>query len=164
MDAVRLSRPSLIRQGRRLEYFTIVWNSLEAIVSIIAGLFAGSISLLGFGLDSAIEVASGTALLWRLHHDFDVSRRNQVEHSTLRFVGACFIALALYIVYESCSTLIRHETSRSSIPGIIIAAAAVIVMPMLARASAGSLPGSGVRPCTPIPNKPIFVPTCLRSC
>ena len=71
MDAVRLSRPGLIRQGRRLEYFTIIWNSLEAIVSITAGLFAGSISLVGYGLDSAIEVASGTALLWRLHHDFD---------------------------------------------------------------------------------------------
>ena len=143
MNAVRLSRSGLIRQGRRLEYFTIVWNSLEAIVSITAGLFAGSISLVGYGLDSAIEVASGTALLWRLHHDLDPSRRNRVERSTLRFVGACFIALALYIVYESCSTLIRHETPRPSIPGIIIAAAAVIVMPTLARAKRQVAAGIG---------------------
>ena len=98
MDAVSLNRPGMIRRGRRLEYFTVAWNSLEAAVSIIAGLFAGSISLVGFGLDSAIEVASGAALLWRLRHDSDPSRRNQVERSTLRFVGACFIALALYIV------------------------------------------------------------------
>jgi divalent metal cation (Fe/Co/Zn/Cd) transporter len=143
MDAVGLSRPSLIRLGRRLEYFTIVWNSLEAMVSIIAGLFAGSVSLFGFGLDSAIEVASGTALLWRLHHDFDASRRTQVECSTLRFVGACFIALALYILYESCSTLIRHEIPGPSIPGLIIAAAAVIVMPVLAKAKRWVAAGIG---------------------
>ena len=143
MDAVSLSRPGLTRQGRRLEYFTIVSNSLEAIVSIVAGLFVGSISLLGFGLDSAIEVASGTALLWRLHHDLDPARRNQVERSTLRFVGACFIALALYIVYESGSTLIRHEAPQPSIPGIIIAAAAVFVMPKLARAKRRVATGIG---------------------
>src|SRR5215469_12955023 len=134
MDSIGLTRGELVRRGQRLEYFTIGYNWLEGVISIAAGLIAGSVSLLGFGLDSAIEVASGTALLWRLHHDLDPSRRNQVERSTLRFVGACFIALALYIVYESCSTLIRHETSRPSIPGIIIAAAAVTVMPMLARA------------------------------
>ena len=164
MNAVRLSRPGLIRQGRRLEYFTIVWNSLEAIVSIVAGLFAGSISLLGFGLDSAIEVASGTALLWRLHHDLDPSRRNQVERSTLRFVGACFIALALYVVYESCSTLIRHETPRPSIPGIIIAAAAVLVMPMLARAKRQVAAGIGSGAMHADSKQADFVPTCLRSC
>jgi len=143
MDAVSLSRPGLIRQGRRLEYFTVVWNSLEAIVSIVAGSLAGSISLLGFGLDSAIEVASGTVLLWRLHHDLDPSRRNQVERSALRFVGACFIALALYLVYESSSTLIRREAPRRSIPGIVIAAAAVIIMPMLARAKRRVAAGIG---------------------
>jgi hypothetical protein len=71
MDAVSLNRPGMIRRGRRLEYFTVAWNSLEAAVSIIAGLFAGSISLVGFGLDSAIEVASGAALLWPLRHSVE---------------------------------------------------------------------------------------------
>jgi divalent metal cation (Fe/Co/Zn/Cd) transporter len=143
MDAVSLNRPGMIRRGRRLEYFTVAWNSLEAAVSIIAGLFAGSISLVGFGLDSAIEVASGAALLWRLRHDSDPSLRNQVERSTLRFVGACFIALALYIVYESCSTLIRHESPQPSIPGIIMASAALLVMPMLAKAKRRVAAGIG---------------------
>jgi hypothetical protein len=115
MDAAGLSRPGLIRRGQRLEYFTIVWNSLEAIVSIVAGLLASSIALIGFGLDSVIEVASGTSLLWRLHHDLDELRRNQVERSTLRFVGARFIALGLYIVYESCSTVIRYEAPQASV-------------------------------------------------
>jgi divalent metal cation (Fe/Co/Zn/Cd) transporter len=112
----------------------VVWNSLEALVSIIAGFVAGSVALVGFGLDSLIEVTSGGALLWRLHHDLDPSRREQVERITLKIVGWCFIALALYIAYESGSTLIHHETPERSIPGIIVGAAAVVVMPFLARA------------------------------
>jgi divalent metal cation (Fe/Co/Zn/Cd) transporter len=92
------------------------------------------VSLIGFGLDSAIEVASGAALLWRLHHDLDHSRRERVELTTLRIVGGCFLALALYILYESGSTLMGHETPERSIPGIIIAAVSVVVMPLLARA------------------------------
>src|SRR5215471_18509443 len=107
MDAVAVSRPDLVRRGQQLEYFTIAYNSLEGLVSIVAGLFAGSVSLVGFGLDSAIEVASGAALLWRLHHDLNPSRREQVERTTLRIVGWSFLALAAYIAYES--TLILHE-------------------------------------------------------
>lgn len=108
------NRQELVRRGQRLEYFTIVYNSAEGLVSIIAGIVARSVSLIGFGLDSLIEVTSGAALLWRLHHDFDHSRREQVEWTTLRIVGACFLALAAYIAYESASTLIRHEP-----PGVI---------------------------------------------
>jgi divalent metal cation (Fe/Co/Zn/Cd) transporter len=74
------------------------------------------------------------ALLWRLHHDLNRSRREQVERITLRIVGWCFVALALYIAYESGSTLIRHQLPERSIPGIIVAAVSVVVMPMLARA------------------------------
>ena len=128
-------RQNLIRRGQRLEYFTIVWNSAEALVSIVAGLIAGSISLVGFGLDSMIEVASGTALLWRLHHDLNPSRREQVERITLRIVGGCFMLLALYIAYESVFTLIRQESPERSIPGIIVAAASMTVMPMLTKAT-----------------------------
>ena len=102
------NRGQYVRRGQRLEYFTIAYNSLEGAASIVAGLLAGSVSLVGFGLDSMIEVASGAALLWRLHHDMDISRREQAERTALRTVGACFVALALYIVYESSSTLIRH--------------------------------------------------------
>ncbi|MGA2136890.1 MAG: cation transporter [Bryobacteraceae bacterium] len=132
-----------MRTGRRLEYFTIGYNSAEALVSIIAGLIAGSVSLIGFGLDSVIEVASGTALLWRLHYDFNRSRRERVERLTLRIVGGCFLALAAYILYEAGSKLIGHEAPERSIPGIIVAAAAVIVMPLLARAKRRVAAGIG---------------------
>ena len=73
-------------------------------------------------------------MLWRLHHDLNRSRREQVERITLRIVGWCFVALALYVGYESGYTLIRHEPPERSIPGIIVAAVSVVVMPLLARA------------------------------
>jgi divalent metal cation (Fe/Co/Zn/Cd) transporter len=133
-NAVPVSRQELVRRGEKLEYFTIAWNSLEALVSIVAGAIAGSVSLVGFGLDSLIEVTSGAALLWRLHHDLDPSRREQVERSTLRIVGLCFVALAIYIGFESAASLLRHEVPERSLPGIIIAALSVMVMPLLARA------------------------------
>jgi divalent metal cation (Fe/Co/Zn/Cd) transporter len=138
-------RQELVRRGKRLEYFTIGYNSLEGLVSIVAGLIAGSVSLIGFGLDSLIEVTSGAALLWRLHHDLDHSRREQVERTTLRIVGACFIALTVYILYESGSTLIRHDSPERSIPGIIVAAVSVVVMPLLARAKRRVASGIGSR-------------------
>ena len=137
------TRHDLVRRGQRLEYFTIAYNSLEGLVSIVAGLIAGSVSLIGFGLDSLIEVTSGAALLWRLHHDLDHSRREQVERTTLRIVGRCFIALAVYILYESGSTLIGHESPERSIPGIIVAAVSVVVMPLLARAKRRVAAGIG---------------------
>jgi divalent metal cation (Fe/Co/Zn/Cd) transporter len=129
-----LNRLDLVRRGQRLEHFTIAYNSAEGLVSIVAGLVAGSVSLIGFGLDSLIEVTSGAALLWRLHHDLNPSRREEVERTTLRIVGACFIALAMYILYDAGKALISHEAPHRSIPGIIIAALSVVVMPLLARA------------------------------
>jgi hypothetical protein len=86
-------RQALAGRGKRLEYFTIAWNSLEGLIAVSAGALAGSISLVGFGVDSFIEVTSGSALLWRLSVDSDVHRREHFERRTLRIVGACFLAL-----------------------------------------------------------------------
>src|SRR5580692_9687220 len=95
---------------------------------------AGSVAPVGFGLDSLIEVTSGVALLWRLHHDLNRSRREEVERITLRIVGVYFVALALYILYHPGKALIFHEAPERSNPGIIVAAASVVVMPILGRA------------------------------
>jgi divalent metal cation (Fe/Co/Zn/Cd) transporter len=127
-------RSQLVQRGRTLECFTVGYNTLEGLVSVIAGLIAGSVSLLGFGLDSFIEVTSGTALLWRLHHDRNEARREAVERITLGIVGSCFIALAVYVAFDSGLTLVRHEKPQRSIPGIVVAAVSVVVMPLLARA------------------------------
>jgi divalent metal cation (Fe/Co/Zn/Cd) transporter len=129
-----VNRESLIKRGRRLEYFTIAYNSLEGLIAVVAGLMAGSIALVGFGFDSLIEVTSGSALLWRLHIDADESRREHVEAVALRIVGVLFLLLAAYVSYDSIKSLIGREQPRESIPGIILAIASLIVMPLLVRA------------------------------
>jgi divalent metal cation (Fe/Co/Zn/Cd) transporter len=128
-----LDRENQIKRGRRLEYFTIIYNSLEGLVAIVAGLFAGSVSLIGFGIDSVIEVTSGAALLWRLRHDLDAEQRELAERTSLRIVGACFLALAIYVLYDSGSTLMHRDAPERSIPGIVLAAVSVVVMPVVAR-------------------------------
>lgn len=129
-----MDRQVIAHRGKRLEYFTIAWNGLEGIVGVIAGVFAGSISLVGFGIDSFIEVVSGVALLWRMSVDADVHGRERNERLALRIVGACFIALAVYIGYESINDLIHKKIPESSLAGIILAVAALVVMPLLSRA------------------------------
>src|SRR6476619_6543092 len=84
-DAIRAA---LARRGRALEYFTIGWNSLEGLIAVGSGLLAGSVSLVGFGVDSFIEVTSGAALLWRMSMDADAHGRDHLERITLRIVGA----------------------------------------------------------------------------
>jgi hypothetical protein len=81
-------------RGQRLEYFTVAWNTLEGLIAVVAGIIAGSISLMGFGIDSSIEVTSGSVLLWRMSVDSDVHRRETNEKRALRIVGTCFLLLA----------------------------------------------------------------------
>jgi len=117
-----------VRRGRRLEYFTIGWNSLEAIVSIGAGVIAGSIALLGFGVDSVIETLSGAVLLWRL-----VSGEHR-EQIALRLVGVSFLLLAGYVAFDAVKSLLLRETPDARHVGIGLATLSLIVMPLLARA------------------------------
>jgi divalent metal cation (Fe/Co/Zn/Cd) transporter len=129
-----MERTVVVRRGRRLEYFTVAWNALEALVAVIAGTIAGSISLLGFGVHSFIEVTSGAALLWRMSVDADVQRRERNERRALRIVGACFLALGAYITYEPTMDLWSKKAPEHSIPGIVLACVSLIVMPLLSRA------------------------------
>ena len=125
-----------VRRGIRLERFTIAYNCLEALLAIGAGLWSGSIALVGFGLDSVIEVASGGALLWRLHGDAG-ARREAREKTALRIVGVCFCLLAAYVGWEAVESLLLREAPRPSLPGTLLALASMIVMPLLARAKRG---------------------------
>jgi divalent metal cation (Fe/Co/Zn/Cd) transporter len=120
---------SLLRSGRKLEYFTIGWNVVEAVVSIFAGAVAGSTALIGFGIDSAIESSSGAALLWRLQ---DRAGHAERERTTLRLVGVSFLLLAAYVAVDAGRTLILRDHTSPSILGIGIAIASLIVMPVLA--------------------------------
>jgi len=134
MIELAMNRHVLAQRGKRLDYFTITWNSLEGIVAVVAGVRAGSISLVGFGVDSFIEVTSGTALLWRMSVDAEEHRRERIERITLRIVGACFLALATYVSYEAASNLVEKKAPEHSLPGIILACVSLVVMPLLSRA------------------------------
>jgi divalent metal cation (Fe/Co/Zn/Cd) transporter len=129
-----LDRQAVAKRGTRLSYFTIAWNSLEGLIAVLAGAVAGSISLVGFGIDSFIEVISGATLLWRMSVDADVQSRGRNEKLSLRIVGICFLFLAVYVAYESCFDLITMKAPKQSIAGIILACISLIVMPMLSRA------------------------------
>jgi len=126
-------RAFLVRRGIWLSYATIAYNSLEAIGSLIAGVLAGSVALVGFGFDSVIEVTAALAAQWRLRADMDVARRERVDFLTLRVVSLCFIALALYVAIDAALTLAHHEAPERSPFGIAILALSAIVMPILAR-------------------------------
>jgi divalent metal cation (Fe/Co/Zn/Cd) transporter len=123
--------PDAVARGRRLEYITLAWNSLEAAAAIVSGLMAGSIALVGFGLDSVIECFSGGVLLWRLRAGEEGERREQMA---LRLVGASFLALAVYVAYDAVHSLVRHEVPEKSWFGVAVAIASLIAMPLLARA------------------------------
>jgi divalent metal cation (Fe/Co/Zn/Cd) transporter len=131
---IALDREAVARRGKQLEYFTIAWNTLEGLVAVVAGALAGSISLVGFGIDSFIEVTSGGVLLWRMSVDADVRKRERREKLSLRIVGVCFLALAAYVGYESISDLVSRKSPEHSIPGIVLACVSLVVMPILARA------------------------------
>lgn len=129
-----VARAGLVRRGLRLGYITVLYNSLEAVIALLAGVLAGSVALVGFGADSLIEVTAGVAALWRLGRDVDPARRQHAERLTLRIVGLCFLALAVYVTWDSLKALIGHEAPRESVSGIALAAASLVVMPLLARA------------------------------
>ena len=124
----RIVHADMLRRGRNLEYLTIGWNSLEAIIAVSAGLIAGSIALVGFGFDSIIEVSSGAIILWRL-----VSGEHR-EKLALKLVGISLIALAAYVGFDAIKSLVLKKSPEISYIGIAIAALSLVVMPLLARA------------------------------
>ena len=128
------SRTALVRHGLALNYLTIGYNVVEAIVALGAGLVSSSVALVGFGLDSVIEVTASGAAQWRLRADLDVVRRERVERTTLRIIGWSFLALATYVVFDSVDALLRREPPERSVVGLVLLTLSAVVMPVLARA------------------------------
>ena len=101
-------------------------------MALAAGFVAGSIALVGFGFDSAIEVTSSVAALWRLRRDSDEVERASAEQRTMRIIGFCFLLLAAYICYEAIDALVESKSPDHSTIGIVLATLSLIVMPTLA--------------------------------
>jgi divalent metal cation (Fe/Co/Zn/Cd) transporter len=129
---VALARSELVRRGKTLTYTTLALCSLEASVALVAGLAVGSVALLGFAVDSLIELAAGVTALWRLSADFDFARRVRVERTSLHIIGACFLALAVYVTYEAGRSLVLRERPTQSFPGIALAVVSLVTPARLA--------------------------------
>ena len=143
MSAPTFTPPA--RRAIRLEQFTIGYNVVEMIIAVAAGLTAGLISLVGFGIDSGIEVAAAAVVLIRLYAEVRGGEPDEVkERRALKFIAVTFFALAAYVTYEGISRLFADETPETSPVGLILVAASVVIMPLLARAKrlAGEALGS----------------------
>jgi divalent metal cation (Fe/Co/Zn/Cd) transporter len=148
---VGLARTGAARQGVHIEALTIAWMVVEAVVSVGAGIAAHSLLLVAFGLDSGIELVSGSILLWRLsleagHHPLD--QIEQAERRAAWVVAIALSALCLYIVATATLELLTHQAAETSVPGLIIAGLAVVGMPLLAwrkRHLAGLLDSTALR-------------------
>jgi divalent metal cation (Fe/Co/Zn/Cd) transporter len=130
-------RPHLLARALRLEYVTVGWNVVEGVVAIAAALAAGSVALLGFGVDSFVESASGSILIWRLlaeRRATDEERIEHVERRAQRLVAASLVLLAAYIAWDSVTSILAGERPEPSLIGIVLAAVSLVVMWWLARA------------------------------
>ena len=136
-------RDATIRRGIRLGYVTILYNSFEAIGSLVAGVLAGSVALVGFGADSVIEVVAAIAAQWRLRADVREDRRTIVERATHRIVGVSFLALAAYISIDSALALLNRDAPEKTLFGITVLVLSIIVMPLLASAKTKVAHGIG---------------------
>ena len=134
-------RRRLGRQAQRLAAASVGYNLIEAAVAVSAGAVAGSVALVGFGLDSLIEVSSGLIILWQFRHPVPESR----ERQALRLIGGCFLILAAYITTESVRSLAGAGEPATSPAGIALAALSLLIMPVLSLAQrrTGRALGSG---------------------
>ncbi len=124
-----------MRRARALAWLTISWNSVEGIVGVASGVAAGSIALVGFGVDSYVEVLSGAVVLWRLSKESHAEQVSEAaEHRALRIIALTFFAIAGGVTAESVRKLVTGEHPSASTVGIALTVVSLIVMPLLARA------------------------------
>jgi len=118
-----------------LEYVTVGWNVIEGVVAIGAGIIAGSVALIGFGVDSSIEVISALGLLWRLRTagpEATVAEESAAERRALYMVAATFFLLAAYITFEAVTSLLSREAPDRSTVGLVLSVLSLVIMPALA--------------------------------
>ncbi len=137
VDLAPERRAPLLRHALRLEYLTVGWNVVEGVVAIAAALAAGSVALLGFGVDSFVESASGLVLLWRLHAERRAAsheRIEQVEHRAQRLVAGSLVLLGVYIAADAAASLVAGDRPQPTAVGLGLAVASLVVMRWLAQA------------------------------
>jgi len=138
MTGLQLQRPEVrraaVRRSRLLNRITIGWNVVEGVVAVVAGVVAGSASLVGFGLDSGIEVSAALVLAWRLAKEDGQGCMAEFDRRATRLISLSFWTLAAYVGVESAGDLLGGRHPESSVVGVVLAALSLAVMPVLARA------------------------------
>ena len=133
LEPPRQARQVAVEKARLLNRVTIGWNLAEGAIAIVAGAMAGSVSLIGFGLDSAIEVSAAVVLGWRLAKERQQGCMEAFDRRATRLVAVSFAALAAYVGVESVRDLAGGAHAEASGLGIAIAALSLVAMPLLAR-------------------------------
>lgn len=126
-DIAPQRRSTLARRAQLLAAASVAYNTIEAVVAIAAGQVADSTALVGFGLDSVVEVSSGLVILWQFRHPLPESR----ERSAQRLIAVSFFALALYLTVKAGHALVTGARPEESLVGIVLAIASLLVMPFL---------------------------------
>ena len=148
-----IERSQLLRRGELLEVATVAWNVIEGIIAVAAGVLASSVALVGFGIDSFVETASGTVVGWRLHAELsshaDEERAEAMERRAGRVAGVLLLGLAAYIIIDAGRRLLGYGAeARESVLGIVVTAISLVVMPLLGWAklrTAGALRSGALR-------------------
>jgi divalent metal cation (Fe/Co/Zn/Cd) transporter len=140
---IRVERQPAVQRARLLNVATIGWNTVEGVVAIAAGVAAGSVSLVGFGIDSAIEVSAAVILAWRLHQEREGGCMQAADARATKAIAASFAALAIYVAYDAVGDLIEGTKPEASTVGVVLAAMSLALMPALARAKARLAPVLG---------------------
>ncbi|MFP5376313.1 MAG: cation transporter [Acidimicrobiia bacterium] len=139
------ARAAAVRRARQLNLVTIGWNGVEGVVAVIAGVAAGSVSLIGFGLDSGIEVSAAVILALHLRREGAGACMQEGDRRATRAIAVSFGLLAAYVAFESVRDLATAGRPDASVPGLVIAVLSLLVMPWLARAKRRLAPALGSR-------------------
>jgi len=124
---------NLHKKALLLSYFTVAYNVVEGVASLFFGILAGSIALIGFGIDSFVESLSGSIMIWRFrkHEDLSQEEEERIEKKAIKLVGYSFFVLGAYVLFESVKKLYLQEHPEQSIAGIVIAILSLVIMPIL---------------------------------
>jgi divalent metal cation (Fe/Co/Zn/Cd) transporter len=136
-------RAAAVARARLLNRFSLAWNVAEGVIAVLAGIAAGSVSLIGFGIDSGIEVSAAVILAWRLHQERRSGCMQAYDRKATRLIAVAFFALAVYVWVDAGSDLAARARPEASLPGLLLAVASVIIMPWLARAKRALAPALG---------------------
>ena len=136
-------RDAAVARARLLNRISLGWNVAEMVVALVAGIAAGSVSLIGFGIDSGIEVSAALILAWRLHQERRSGCMVAYDRRATRLIALAFGALAVYVWVDAVGDLAGRARPAASLPGLVLAVASVILMPRLARAKHALAPALG---------------------